>query len=234
MEICVKKGTLMKIKYLFISIVLMMTSSLFAMSEMEKAGHYLDSKYQAARASMKVKVAAALREYQTTHSINDLDQVVTANISQYRNFAPMLTFKALFPDRDPDNPLHHAIANNDMDLFKYALLHGADVNGFDVDGRSPLRHAIDQDRFEMIRKLLDAPNLDMCPVITAAKEPHPSVMRSGLEVEPGAVEIEHEDFEALIKAKIHPDLAPGLAQDWQEILTTLLMQKRKGSICRVM
>lgn len=60
-------------------------------------------------------------------------------------------------DADKDvAPLHVAVANQNLELAKFLLDHGADVNARDGDGRTPLHFAVNRRDLDLIRLLLDA------------------------------------------------------------------------------
>ena len=53
-------------------------------------------------------------------------------------------------------PLQVAVANQNLELAKFLLDHGADVNARDADGHTPLQFAVNRRDLDMIRLLLDA------------------------------------------------------------------------------
>jgi hypothetical protein len=53
-------------------------------------------------------------------------------------------------------PLHVAVAAQNLDLARYLLEHGADVNAGDAEGHTPLHFAINRRDLELIRLVLDA------------------------------------------------------------------------------
>ncbi len=61
----------------------------------------------------------------------------------------------LAADKDV-TPLHIAIANMNLELAKFLLDHGADVNARDADGHTPLHFAVYRHHLDLIRLLLDA------------------------------------------------------------------------------
>ena len=62
---------------------------------------------------------------------------------------------SLQADRDV-TPLHVAVANQNLELAKFLLDHGADVNARDAEARTPLHFAVDRRDFDLMRLLLDA------------------------------------------------------------------------------
>lgn len=61
----------------------------------------------------------------------------------------------LAADKDV-TPLHIAVATRNLQLAKFLLDHGADVNARDADGRTPLHFAVYRRDLDLIRLLLDA------------------------------------------------------------------------------
>lgn len=68
-----------------------------------------------------------------------------------------------FPDGTPQlaankdvTPLHIAVANQNLELAKFLLDHGADVNARDAESHTPLHFAVNRRDLDMIRLLLDA------------------------------------------------------------------------------
>lgn len=53
-------------------------------------------------------------------------------------------------------PLHVAVANLNLDLARFLIAHGADVNARDAEGRTPLHVAVNRRDLETMRVLLDA------------------------------------------------------------------------------
>ncbi|MHB1308696.1 MAG: ankyrin repeat domain-containing protein, partial [Limisphaerales bacterium] len=63
--------------------------------------------------------------------------------------------KPLAADREV-TPLHVAVANQNLDIARFLLEHGAEVNARDAEARTPLHFAIKYRDLELIRLLLDA------------------------------------------------------------------------------
>ncbi len=61
-----------------------------------------------------------------------------------------------FPADKDVTPLHLAVANQNLELAKFLLDHGADVNARDADGRTALHFAVNRRDLDLIRLLLDA------------------------------------------------------------------------------
>lgn len=59
------------------------------------------------------------------------------------------------PANSDVTPLHVAVANQNLELAKFLLEHGADVNARDAGGRTPLHFAVDRRDLDLIRLLLD-------------------------------------------------------------------------------
>jgi ankyrin repeat protein len=53
-------------------------------------------------------------------------------------------------------PLHEAVTRNDLDLARVCIAHGLDINATDIEGRTPIRHAIEKQATQIIELLLDS------------------------------------------------------------------------------
>jgi ankyrin repeat protein len=69
---------------------------------------------------------------------------------------PMMPNNGLLVADQDVTPLHIAVAYQNLELVKYLLAHGADVNARDANGRTPLHFAVNQRDVELMRVLLDA------------------------------------------------------------------------------
>jgi ankyrin repeat protein/tetratricopeptide (TPR) repeat protein len=115
---------------------------------------------------------------------------------QYGAFGQQPSFEA----NQDVTPLHVAVANQNLDLVKFLLAHGAEVNARDANGRTSLHFAVNRRDPDLIRVLLDAkadPNAKDSagdtPLAMAEKLPNDrnmySVLNRGQFTQAGADEI---------------------------------------------
>jgi ankyrin repeat protein len=69
---------------------------------------------------------------------------------------PMMPNSGLFAADQDVTPLHVAVANQSLELVKYLLAHGTDVNARDANGRTPLHFAVNRRDVDLMRVLLEA------------------------------------------------------------------------------
>ena len=117
----------------------------------------------AAQNNAENKIMEAVESYKNDHDMGRFETNVQRALAESG-----VTFKDLFKARK-DNPLHSAIVLGDEKLFDYLLEKGLDVNSLSARGWSPLREAIDKGRKEMVRKLLNSKDIDVCPMELESK-----------------------------------------------------------------
>jgi ankyrin repeat protein len=112
--------------------------------------------YAAAMLGMEGHVASFLQEDPSlarTPGVHGFSVLYHAALSGKTEIAELLL--AQRGDEGKDAALHGAMAGGHVEMARWLLAHGANVNGLNFDGKTPLRVALDNDRSDLAALLID-------------------------------------------------------------------------------